>query len=731
MRLCAYKTVMVVAGGPGITSVSPFNRFSRFFQVPAPNTLTTLKFFLKVELIGNHFPKSGGIRSKPKEAPAESDPAPENAAGETVKPPPEIKIIKLDCECFAPLVDTVLIHYEITGDLDQAEAVYLRVTSQKKADLALLEKKLDGRPQSKGIFMWDGAITDPGYQGCINLAGSPYWLQLGLPGPGAARKFTNKAAIRVELLQTELTVGDTFGLGEDDGNSDALDKLREELKRTPGKGTIRMPGSFFKRTNGEMNTSASYSVYFEFLGRGVPMPLFVRLSLKGKDGGRKRSPQAVAGTRILWDAWPEDEAGLDKNLSGRGVHETAKKFIKKVSVYKKSETDPPGATCQWELGGIRADSRARKQGRKQFGPLLDDWKTAEPVKRGWAGLSICAKAGEAAADSGMLYFNGRIAGDRYQVTAYVDLDGSLDDKDPKLGDIVPAPRKSATLSLQNWRDVRLSKSYKIGAKTTALNFDEANQEFRKGALSILPKPGLTPEDIQERWKEEYRKVLAILSRSPIYKGDADEDRSPFYRDAAEKDPGPYPAAFISPEDYWAKTNPDTGFFGKVWHRIKDFFGAVDHAAYIAKCDHAAYNIYSEVAKAFPLGEDGLTVFKFENHGEHNRQSGTFTLGIAPAIPGYTSRTQSVLFVFSPGQAAETVMHEMGHNLFLPHAPGHWESGKNPDGFRPDMHDKDQICLMSYHREAKYFCALCQLRMGGWYHDSIKNDGTVIDRMKPL
>jgi hypothetical protein len=717
LRECAFKTVLVLARGPGGSHVSPFNRGSRYFNAGGPYNYSGLQYFLKIT--ESTRPRGRGNAPKsppPQPTDKQQDPEtePETAAQEPAKKPPEIKITKLDCDQFVPLVDTVLIHYEITGDVAQAQAVHLRIATEKAPDKFILDKKLEGAPAAKGIFMWDGGVTDAAYAGCVNLAGSPYLVQLGLAGKGEAPKFTNKAPIKVELLQTELTVGDGFGLGEDEKNQHAVDALKEELKKTPGKGRIHMPGSFFKINSDEMYSSASYTVYSDKLKKGVPIPLFVKLWLKDKSGGKKHSPQAVAGTRILWDAMPDDEAQLDANLSDRGVNETAKKFMKKIGVYKQAKTEPPGATAQWEIGGIRADVPARK-GREQWKNLDDPWKAdAPPAKRTWAGLSKCGKSDLALADSGMLYYNGRIAGDRYHVSAYVDLDGSLDDKDPKLNGIVPASRKTQTLELQNWRDVNLSKGYRIGAGTEALAFDEANAEFKKAGLSILPKPGMVPEEIQVRWKSEYKDVVIILS-----------GRS-FIKDAAEQDPGLYPTAFISYNAYWEKSNPDTGFFGKVWHRIKAFFGAADEDEYIKKCNDAAYPLYTETAKAFPAGADGLTYFKFGKDGEHNRHGSSYTAGIAPAVPGYSARNKAVLFVFDEGQAAKTVIHEMGHNLFLPHAPGHWEAGQNPAGAKPGQHDKAQVCLMSYHPDKKYFCGLCFLRMGGWDHTSIKNDGTVID-----
>jgi hypothetical protein len=75
--------------------------------------------------------------------------------------------------------------------------------------------------------------------------------------------------------------------------------------------------------------------------------------------------------------------------------------------------------------------------------------------------------------------------------------------------------------------------------------------------------------------------------------------------------------------------------------------------------------------------------------------------------------------------SNTFIHEIGHTLFLAHAPGHFESGQQPGGFQPDAHDKDQVCLMSYSPKANHLCGLCFLKLGGWDYRKVKNDGNIL------
>ena len=716
LRLCTSVPVVVEHSVHGYTSRVPFGPDSPYYSGNGPYLYSTLRYYAAKGTQSQSLKPKGRIPPPPRDGSAEAAGEAEAPASpaESEQEPPRIRITKLDCECFAPMVDTVLIHYAIEGDLAEAESVHLRIATQVKPEQYLLDRKLDGVPQAKGIFMWDGRVSDGSYPGCVNLASSPYWVQLGLAAKSGSPRFTNKAPIRVELLQTELTVRDASGLGEEPENAEMLARLTHELKQTPQEGTLHLPGTLFKVHDQEMYDSTFYRIYGERLKEGLGVPLFVKLWVKGKDGTRKRAPQAVTGTPILWDAVPDDEGGLDANLSERGAHPEAKKFLKGVGGYKQDKTEPKGYTAHWELGGIRAVERARKNGRQQWKSLDGSWDGSAPKQRNWAGRSRCAKIPNAVSDSGMLYYNGRIAGDRYRVTVYADLDGSLDDKERDLAELAPAERKSATVGFRNWRDVVIGSSFRIGAGTAPISFEGPNREFRKAALDLVPKPGLLPAEIGEQWKTAYRKALPALA---MYG---------FIKDAAMEDPGTYPVRYSSFSDYWERSHPDAGFFGKIWHRIKSFFGALDDKDFRKKCDDHAYLIYTEAAKYIPAAAEGLICFKFGHDGEHNHVEGTFTAGIAPEIFGYGRRTRAVLFIFRDGQSEDTVIHEVGHQLFLAHAPGHWEPGKNPDGAAPALHDRSQICLMSYHPDGKYFCGLCLARMAGWDNDLIKNDGTVLD-----
>jgi hypothetical protein len=145
-----------------------------------------------------------------------------------------------------------------------------------------------------------------------------------------------------------------------------------------------------------------------------------------------------------------------------------------------------------------------------------------------------------------------------------------------------------------------------------------------------------------------------------------------------------------------------------------------------------------VVQNFPLGENGLTFFKFGVDGEQNIWKGSFTAGIAPSIPGFTGSNKTVFFIFKAGKASDILVHEIGHQLFLAHAPGHFDSGDSrvdkdakgnkitqPDGFQPNAHADNQWCVMSYHKsEPTELCGLCILKLSGWNYTKINMNGTI-------
>ena len=99
--------------------------------------------------------------------------------------------------------------------------------------------------------------------------------------------------------------------------------------------------------------------------------------------------------------------------------------------------------------------------------------------------------------------------------------------------------------------------------------------------------------------------------------------------------------------------------------MKTFFGDSDEKKYKVRCDKVSLEIVSRVMSRIPIPDNGLTVMKFDCTGPHNQNPyPSFVAGVAPAIASVTSRTKAVFFEFTRGTEAATLIHEVGHTLFL-------------------------------------------------------------------
>lgn len=240
-------------------------------------------------------------------------------------------------------------------------------------------------------------------------------------------------------------------------------------------------------------------------------------------------------------------------------------------------------------------------------------------------------------------------------------------------------------------------------------------EYKRAGVLIEPAPGVTATNIEATYVREYENIVDLVVKNTWA----------FLDKALEREPKGYPVRYRDFIDYWKLENPDAGFFGTLWERIKSFFGS-DEDNYKKKCEQYWEWVLESVTKHIPIPDGGITAMKFGTQGPHNQNpTSSFTAGMAPAIAGITTLTKAIFWQFTVGEDTGTFIHEVGHTLFLAHAPGHFDPPKQPGGFVADAHDPAQICLMSYHPSKKYLCGLCLVKLAGWNFKKVKNDGTLL------
>jgi hypothetical protein len=633
--------------------------------------------------------------------------APEEKPAE--KPKDELNTVSLTLEStyFAPEVEELAIGFRINGPLKQVTGLRLKMVRDAEPGKFILNHVLP-IDQATGTFRWKGDV--PGFaEGFLTLKDSPYELQLFMETT-QGKVESNKQRLSVLPHEVTIRVDDLPIANIDPKHLKAIQGLKKDF--ADGRpGLLVHKSSLFKVEDEEMNDRTSFDQYKKAFGRGIPVPLFARVRVLGKDGTGKRSPKALHGAKLLWDLTLADDAKYGTQLDDRGVHPTAKKFLTKVSAHKKDDSQPKGRNCHTSLGGERAKA-ADRGSDLQWKTLDSSWNVSQPSKRGWDALSDFAKQKED--DSGILFIGGRMAGDAYTVRAYLDVDQSLDKEDDAPLNKAGRAFKSNTLSWTHWRRVDVAKMYNVGKATPEIRYGPLNASFQEAAMAILPQAGVKTEEVQERWKQEYQKVL-----STHYADDS------FIKAAALDDPGLYPTAFRDFAEYQKRAHPMMTSLGNAGKRLLAFFSSEDEEKYKVRCSNYSIDIFLKITEAFSLGEDGLTLFNFGAHGAHNQPPATgIVAGIAPKMPK-SSRHRAVFLSFAGGVSGRILIHEIGHHLFLAHAPGHFIEGEQPGGYQEKAHDASEHCVMSYHSsDPEIFCGLCQLKLMGWDYEKISKTGAV-------
>lgn len=664
--------------------------------------------------------RAGGPGTDTTAPPKPAKPKPTSGGKTSTDEEPTIRLVNIEAPTFVPGAETTTISYAIDGPVPKTATVTMIVESvPAHGDSAVVENlDIPGPFSASGSIDWDGKAETPG--GFITLKGSPYEVTFALVSKSGKKSKSAVGKIQLEVKEVKISVDDTGPLDVADPWKSSVDALITELTSSgmPGdcKGRIVVDSPLFKITNGEMNDDSSFATYQTLAGPGPTIPLLAQIKLKSKTGDGKQWPAALIGTRLLWDFKLESSGDLDGSLSGRGMHDAGKTFVKKASSFEESATQPKGTSSHFKVGGYRAKSADRISPSVQW-LAGGDWAMTPPAQRDWAAFTGCGDSADGRADSAIYFSPGRMAGDTHSVRAVVDVDESLDVTDEAAPDGAPAPRKSNTIKLTAWRRIPIVANWKVGASTTPISTPPLTAEYKKAGLIVEPAAGVVPTDIGAQWTTEYQTVAAAYKSA----GTA------FFSKALATDPQGYPVAYLDFMDYWKAEHADAGFFGTLWERIRNFFSASDRNEYKQKCEDNWNTVMNAVSQRIPIPDNGITALKFAHEHPHNQnpnEGSSITAGIAPVIAGVTTRTRTIFFQFTVGDDTKTFIHEVGHTLFLAHAPGHFQAGKQPGGYQPSAHDKDQVCLMSYASNKKYLCGLCFVKLGGWNYTLVKNDGTI-------
>jgi len=610
--------------------------------------------------------------------------------------------------------ETVKISYTIEDPEGRAEEAVLElfVLDDDGDELVLWRRPLtdDERGAGDHELDWDGAVdaSEALPEGFVTVLRSPYTLRLRLRGQGEADPPEASTRLWVDVAAIELELGDRAVLGRD------LDRaVYDALGSLPAAGAtkeLRLVSNVFKTSSAEMSDNTLYTEYQTLWSTGPRIPVFATVKAKGSDGTAVLAPRALAGLPIAWE-W------LDVAEDTSTQHAAAKTFLDAALDFDKDLTEPAGDNCHVDRGGKRgpaADPVFSEQAGSAPQASLPagsfPFKVERYVERANVARSYAWTDGAAAGKTGVLLEPSRMAGDAWSVRAYPFRD--LHEDGP-----APGAVQARAGTFETWREVHVVKYLKKNAAIGDVALPAFQTYYAAAKIKMEDKAGGS----QTMTEADYNAKLATaVAAQPDHVQAAVDSTVNQYT------AGNYAVHF---RDYAAFKTAYQAAKGFTPAQLAAWLAGTGSSVntssrYHARCKDWAKTIAVAACEGYVHADAGVNVVHFSGLYNLETQPGGVQLnGFAPSFAA-TGRTKCA-FMLCPGpgnyggdsnSAEQTLTHEIGHHMFLPHAP--FPTSDVPAGAQANRHDANYVnCTMSYDYSAeRKFCGLCMLRMRGWSAD---------------
>ena len=605
--------------------------------------------------------------------------------------------------------------------------------------------------------------------GYANLGHAPYKLKLTVASDDKddVRVAWTYFHILVKSLKIELGPEEAIPTSTLSGGRIAREKMvRKEIETAgvPADGStikVHLLSNLYKTADGEMDDNTAFTVYDSLWGSGPHIPLIARIRLKASDDSEVKledgpGAKALGKAKFLWD-WVD----ADEDVDGGQSRAKPKTFIKAAIDYYKDGTDtrsaakdhtyPKGDNCHVDRGGKRgpdgkpvfpAGAGYAKQ-KDKLDEGICPFKVELCANRKWASFSYAWSKGAMIGRTGVDFRPSRMAGDTFQVFVYFSYDSKLDKgKETSVVDAIDEPLKTPadimdkTGVFQMWRELHIVRYYRKKATITdfvAANIGPIHDYYNEayvlmknvmagGDKKIIPTAGydaLAKAALNASGNGYFTQKLAVDDAADH----STTDSQFLVRDWAAFKTAvrnwyiarrPTPAAGVTAANNWLTSE-----------------GLTNQYDYANKLDDLLFGPGMKVTsdlKPVDDAHDGVTIVHYNYlcsleaaiavaKGKSEPDELAITNGVAQDVVGMT-RNKCCFTLWN--SRVDTFVHEIGHHLFLPHAP--FPSGSPPGGNQPRRHDAaDSGCVMSYNRPRPNFCGLCQLRLRGW--DAGPNSGS--------
>jgi hypothetical protein len=440
----------------------------------------------------------------------------------------------------------------------------------------------------------------------------------------------------------------------------------------------------------------------------LKIPLVATVLVRDSGKNAVVAGRALGRARVLWDhiePLPEVREGIgrDNNL-----------FLHKIETRYEHRAGPPGGrNTPVDIGGKRAPKGMAKPvlSGAVSGVVDFPFRSEECKNRPWAALGELHRSGKHEGQAGIVFLPSFISGDAYRIRPYVDTDRTLDTADRISDDVLHAD--SGLLEI--WREVPIVRFVRKCAEV-ATSLQDIDDFTLPAYLRCKHEiPDRTETLSRAEYTRALRKALATVKRTPDV----------LFEEFAML---PLDQQYDSDPGWWSRNFGDGSRVPR-----KELVAFRTYAKFLDACGEAVKRtgdkeVEKRLAKWRKRGADeylnmvntradalatrmgaalavraGVNVVGFD--GLHNL--GATTNGMT----AWQEKDRSRITIMLYANRADTLAHELGHCLFLPHAP---TTPHSPiKGVMPLRHAKgDDRCLMSYASERPGFCAVCLLRLRG-------------------